>query len=72
MVVLVVAFIAKLGVDYYSRDAVRKEAKFAREIKEKGSGQGLLGGASYGGDDHVRADSSALDVIVPQQQSGVT
>ena len=72
--VLVVALVSKLGVDYYTREDVKKERKFEKEIKDKGSNQGLLGGASYGDNgfafvpnDDIRGDSSELDVIIPQQ-----
>ena len=67
--ILVVAFISKIGMDYHSIDTLKKEQKFEKEIKEKGSNRGLLGGSSYGDDDENKttglADSSELDIIVP-------
>lgn len=70
LLILVVAIVSKLGVDYYSRDSIKKEQKFEKEIKNKGSNQGLLGGTSYGDDEadgQRRVDSSELDIIIPQQ-----
>jgi hypothetical protein len=70
LLILVVAVVSKLGVDYFSRESLKKEAKFERGIKNKGTNQGLLGGGPYGEDEPAhegRADSSELDIIIPQQ-----